>query len=94
MVREQNKKYDSDEKRDYFAHFLGYFRNLSLDLCIKISLQCISSQMGNIILDKVHAVFSPSKIQGMVRGNGVGGACSHKKAFGPSPFPTSKRILY
>ena len=29
-------------------------------------------------------VFSPSKIQGMIRGHGVGGASSHIKAFGVS----------
>ena len=28
------------------------------------------------------AGFSPSRIQGMIRGHGVGGACSHIKAFG------------
>jgi hypothetical protein len=34
------------------------------------------------------------KIQGMIGGCGVGGVCSHNKAFGLFPFPTSKRSLY
>ena len=39
-------------------------------------------------------VFSPSKLQGMIGRHGVGGACILDKAFGLSPFPISKRILY
>ena len=37
-------------------------------------------------------VFSPSKIQGMRGGHDLGGACSHIKALGFSPFPHQKKV--
>ena len=37
-------------------------------------------------------IFSPSKIQGMIGGHGVGGACSHIKVFWLSPFPHQREF--
>ena len=47
-----------------------------------------------VIMYMYVSVFSPSKIQGMTGGSGLGEVCGHIKAFGFSLFPTSKEILY
>ena len=39
-------------------------------------------------------MFSPNKIQGMTGRHGLGGTCSHIKAFGFSLVPTLREILY
>ena len=81
------------EKAGFLIELLDTVGRKDLSTIVREFIDRADSKCFGGVSINVH-VHECVKIQGMIGGHGVGGACSHDKAFGLSPFPISKRILY